>query len=210
MTNVEFFTKAFLAFFVVIGPINLMVIFAALTRGKSAREQRDIAVRANIIAFVILLFFAFFGSNLLSSSGISISALRSSGGLFLMVIAYKMIFDTANHGNEYGAEEAKEAKKAEDISVFPLATPLLAGAGAMSATILFASEAGGDVAKSALHILAFFLVLLISCISFIMSSRLQKILGATLLNIIARVMGILLAALAMQFILDGLHGAGVF
>ena len=210
MTNVEFFTKAFLAFFVVIGPIDLMVIFAALTRGKSAREQRGIAVRASIIAFVILLFFAFFGSALLSSIGISISALRASGGLFLMVIAYKMVFDTVHSGGEYGAEEAKEAKKAEDISVFPLATPLLAGAGSMSATILFASEAGDDVAKCALHILAFFLVLLISCISFIMSSRLQKILGATLLNIIARVMGIVLAALAMQFILDGLHGAGVF
>ena len=210
MANAEFFTKAFLAFFVVIGPIDLMVIFAALTRRKKPQEQRDIAVRSNVVAFVILLFFSLFGSALLSKVGISIPALKASGGLFLMVIAYKMIFDNDSHGSEYGEEEEKEAKKAEDVSVFPLATPLLAGAGSMSATILFASEAGDDISKHVLLILSFGLVLGIACIAFIMASRLQKFLGVTLVNIITRVMGILLAALAMQFVLDGLQGAGVF
>ena len=210
MTDLEFFIKAFVAFFVVIGPIDLMVIFTALTRGKNPKEQKAIAIRSNIIAFVILLFFALFGSALLSSVGISIAALKASGGLFLIMIAYKMVFDTGGNGADYGDDEAKEAKKADDVSVFPLATPLLAGAGSMSATILFTSEAGDDMSKHVILVFAFSLVLVIACIAFIMASRLQKFLGVTFVNIISRVMGIMLAALAMQFIFDGLHDAGVF
>ncbi len=210
MTNTEYFIKAFLAFFVIIGPIDLMVIFAALTRRKTVEEQVNIAVRSNLIAFAILLFFTIFGASLLSSVGISIAALKASGGFLLMVVAYKMIFDTDGHGSDYGEEEAKEAKEATDVTVFPLATPLLAGAGSMSATILFAAEAGDDISKQVLLIFSFGSVLLSAGILFVMASRMQKILGATLVNVITRVMGILLAALSLQFMLDGLHDAGVF
>ena len=210
MTNTEFFIKAFLAFFVIIGPIDLMVIFAALTRRKKPVEQRSIALKSTTIAFVILLFFTLFGSTLLSSVGISIFALKASGGFLLMVVAYKMVFDNDSHGSDYGDEEVAEAKTADDISVFPLATPLLAGAGAMSAAILFSAEAGSDVMKHLLLVTSFASVLLTAFILFVTASRLQKVLGATFVNVITRVMGILLAALALQFMLDGLHDAGVF
>ncbi|MGB1360932.1 MAG: MarC family protein [Alphaproteobacteria bacterium] len=208
--DMEFFIKVFSTYFVILGPIDLMVLFAILTRRKSRQVQKEIAFKGCHIAFWILLFFTFFGSWLVQSIGISISALKTSGGLLLMVVAYDMIFGSSGHSTDYGEDEQKEAQSTDDISVFPLATPLLAGAGAMSASILFSAESNGSTAKLLIVIISFTLVLVISYVLFVMASRLQKRVGVTFTNIITRVMGILLSALALQFIFDGLKQSGLF
>ncbi len=202
--NLEFLTKSFITFFVIIGPIDLMVIFTALTRKDSARDQKIIAFKANLVAFFILVAFTFLGSTILSSIGISIPALKASGGLLLMIVAYKMVFESDSHSSDYGDDEKMEAKTASDVYVFPLATPLIAGGGAMSVTILLSAGSEGGDFKSILVVLAFSGVLVVNYILFTLASRVQKILGPTLINIITRVMGILLAALSVQFIIDAL------
>lgn len=210
MTNSEIFIKAFTAFFVVMEPFQFIVIFAALAGNKTVEQKRKIAKKAITIAFFLLLFFTFFGSSLLSGLGISLAALRISGGFLLMIVACKMIFNTDQHKFDYGHGEKEEAAQTDNISVFPLAIPLIAGAGAISVTTLFSSEAHGNIVKYALVIISLTLVLSSIYACLVMSATLQKFLGKTFLNIITRVMGLLLAAMSVQFILDGLKNAGLF
>ncbi len=210
MTNFEFFIKVFFAYLVVVAPFNMMLIFSALTRNMRAEKQLSIAMKSNLIAFSILAVFVLLGADILRGAGISISALKISGGLLLLVVSHKMIFDSDHGNSDYGEEEKKEAQKSEDVSVFPLATPLLAGAGAISLSILFSAEAGADIVKNTLVIFSLGTVMFVSFLSFVMATKVQKLFGATLVNIITRVMGILLAALGIQFILDGLKNSGLF
>ena len=212
MTPIMFETGlvAFAAFFATIGPVDVAVIFAALTSHSTVSHRRTMAFRGTGIAAGILLLFALFGDPLLKYMGITLPALRIAAGILLLLLAIDMVFARTSGGRSTTETEAEEAEQKQDISVFPLATPLIAGPGAMGAAILLVAQAEGDRVLVAIVIGALAAVLVINLVLLFVAAQLQKLLGVTGLNVVARVMGILLAALAVQFILDGLGGSGLF
>lgn len=201
---------AFTTFFATIGPVDVAMLFAAMTASNSPAERRSIALRGSLIGFGILLIFCLFGRAGLELLGISLPALRTSGGILLLLMAIDMVFARPSGGTTTtGAETAEGVEKA-DISVFPLATPLIAGPGAMGAAVLLAANAEGDPKALALVIASLAAVIASTWILMRMASPLQKRLGVTGLQVVTRVVGVLLAALAVQFIFDGLRESGLF
>ncbi|HYM83418.1 MAG TPA: MarC family protein [Candidatus Dormibacteraeota bacterium] len=199
----DFAAKAFLTLFVVIDPIGLVPMFVALAGTRSPEAQELIARRAVLIAGVVLLGFGVVGGPLLAYLGISVEALRIAGGILLFMIALDMVF--ARFRRETRAEEA-EARSREDISVFPLAIPLIAGPGALATMLILASEAGGD-AVSYLGVLVSAVLVLIAAYVFLrLSGRITRLLRQTGVNVVTRVLGLVLAALAVQYVVDGLAG----
>ena len=192
-----------------IGPIGVSAMFAALTVSSSARERRSMAVRGIIIAGVILLGFALIGEYLLTGLGISLAALRISGGILLLLIGIDKVFARSNSGSATITAERQEAESKDDISVFPLATPLLAGPGSMGATMLLMADAKGNLSQQATLVAALVAFLLLTLFALLSASKLQKLLGVTGMHVIGRVMGVLLSALAVQFILDGIAQSGL-
>ena len=205
----ELAALAFTTFFATIGPIGVSAMFAALTVTANARARRSMAVRGTIIAAGILLAFALIGEYLLSGLGISLAALRISGGILLLLIGIDKVFARSNSGSSTISAERQEAESKEDISVFPLATPLLAGPGSMGATMLLMADAKGDLGHQATVVAALVAMLLLTLLALLSASKLQKMLGVTGMHVVGRVMGVLLSALAVQFILDGIAQSGL-
>ena len=206
---IELAGLAFTTFFATISPISVAAMFAALTASADAEMRRSMAFRGTVIAAAILLAFALLGEYLLTGLGISLAALRISGGILLLLIGIDKVFARSSNGASTTAAEQQEAEIKEDISVFPLATPLLAGPGAMGATILLMADVKGNLAHQATVITALLAILLITLVSLLFASKLQKLLGVTGMHVVGRVMGVLLAALAVQFILDGIAQSGL-
>jgi multiple antibiotic resistance protein len=201
---------AFATFFATIGPLDVAAIFAALTANASQQHKRTMALRGTFIAAVILVLFALVGEKLLATLGITLAALRTAGGILLLLIGIDMVFARESGGVSTTDEEEQEAASKQDISVFPIATPLIAGPGAMGAAILLMADAEGDVTLQAVVIGALLLVLLLTLVSLLLASQIHKFLGVTGMHVISRVMGILLAALAVQFIFDGIGQSNIF
>lgn len=201
---------AFATFFATIGPIDVAAIFAALTPHATLKRKRIMALRGTLIASAILILFALAGEWLLAALGISLAALRTSGGILLLLIGIDMVFARDSGGTTTTSEETQEAVLKQDISVFPIATPLIAGPGAMGAAILLMADAEGNFSQQIAVIAALSLVLLLTLIALLLASRINKLLGVTGMHVISRVMGILLAALAVQFIFDGISKSGLF
>ncbi|HTJ56702.1 MAG TPA: MarC family protein [Devosiaceae bacterium] len=200
---------ALTTFFATVGPADLALVFAALTSRNTAAERRVFALRGILVAGAILLFFAVFGSALLAIFGISLPALRTAGGALLFLISIDMVFARHSGGTGTTSEEEAEAKTRADISVFPLAMPLIAGPGAISATILLISGAEGDDLKIAAVVAALLLILALSYVAMLAAIPIQRLLGLTGLAVVSRVVGVLLAALSVQFIFDGIKGSGL-
>jgi multiple antibiotic resistance protein len=200
---------AFTTFFATIGPPDVAALFAALTTENSAKERRAIALRGTLIAAGVLLFFALFGDFVLTYFGITLAALRTAGGILLLLIAIDMVFARPSGGTTTTREETAEAVAKQDISVFPLATPLIAGPGAIGAAILLVADAQGEKLLIAVVIAALVAVLALTFALMLMASQVQKLLGVTGLHVISRVIGVLLAALAVQFIFDGIQASGL-
>ncbi len=200
---------AFTTFFATISPIDVAALFAALTSQDSAAERRAMAIKGCLIAAGILLVFALFGDFLLERLSISLPALRTAGGILLLLIAIDMVFARHSGGSSTTHEEENEASGKKDISVFPLATPLIAGPGAMGAAILLVANTEGDILAETVVIAVMLGVILLTFLSLLMASQIQKLLGITGLNVVARVVGVLLAALAVQFIFDGIGNSGL-
>ena len=199
------FITAFVTLFVIIDPIGLFPIFVSLTQGVPQRERRKIAIRACVTAFVILSIFAFLGEAVLGGIGISMPAFRIAGGILLFLTALDMLFERRTKRREDQAEEAEE--DFPDPSIFPLAIPLLSGPGAITSVILLAGQDTGiQTTLSVLAVAA--LVLAIVFTLFLTASALERLLGRTGITVITRLLGMLLAALAVQFILDGLKNFG--
>jgi len=207
LATVEFGVRALFTLFVVIDPAGLVPVFVSLTGGRSAQVQAGIARRAVVIAGAVLLSFAIVGGPLLAYLGISVSALRIAGGILLFRIAVDMVF--AKFRRETPEEEA-EARAKEDISVFPLAIPLITGPGALASVLILAAEAGGDPSLFALVLGAASIVLLVAYVFLRVSTRLARLLGHTGINVVTRVLGLILAALAVQYVADGLIGLDLF
>ncbi len=201
---------AFTTFFAVIGPIDITVIFAAMTHDSTAQEKRAMAFRGCFIASIILVCFAFIGEIMLTTLGISLAALKVSGGVLLLLIAIDMVFARTSGGTSTTKEENKEAIGKKDISVFPLATPLIAGPGSMGATILLMANHQDDLSSRFVVVGAFLSVILLTLILLMLADKVHKILGVTGMHVISRVFGVLLSALAIQFMIDGLLQSGLF
>jgi len=203
----EFGARALLTLFVVIDPAGLVPVFISLAGTRTPQVQANIARRAVLIAGVVLLSFAVVGGPLLGYLGISVFALRVAGGILLFRIAMDMVF--AQFRRETPEEEA-EARAKEDISVFPLAIPLISGPGALASVLILGAEARGDPQLSALVLGAAAIVLFVAYLALRGSTRLAGILGQTGINVVTRVLGLILAALAVQYVVDGLIGLDLF
>jgi multiple antibiotic resistance protein len=200
---------AFTTMFATISPISVSAMFAALTVSADSRARRAMAMRGTAIATGILLGFALLGEYLLTGLGISLAALRISGGILLLLIGIDKVFARSDSGATTNKAERKEAEIKEDISVFPLATPLMAGPGAMGAIILLMANVKHSLVLQSLVIAALLAIMLLTLVSLLFASKLQKLLGVTGMHVVGRVMGVLLAALAVQFILDGIGQSGL-
>ena len=197
---------AFVTLFVVIDPIGLTPIFIALTRGATARDRRFIALRALGIAAGLLTLFGLFGLQVLAVFGITMPAFRIAGGLLLFLTALDMLFERRAQRRRDQSEPALDP--AEDPSVFPLATPLIAGPGAMAAMILLAGQAREPLDLLTVH-LVMVAVLAVVFALFLAAGMLERVFGETGINVLTRLLGMLLAALAVQFVLDGLADVGL-
>ncbi|TNJ38518.1 MarC family protein [Chlorobaculum thiosulfatiphilum] len=200
---------SFATFFATIGPVDLAAIFAALTPYHAAGERRLLAFRAVSIASGILLFFAFGGMTLLGWLGISLAALRISGGILLLVLAISMVFGKDGGDRRSSEKETLEAMQKKDIAVFPLAMPLIAGPASTGAAVLLMAGAKGHPLEQAAVIVGMMAVLGLTLLLFMAASGVQRVLGVTGLHVISRMAGLLLAALAVQFMLDGISESGV-
>ena len=201
----QLFISAFITLFVVIDPPGCAPIYAGLTKGASPAQSRNMAIRASVIAFVILLVFALFGQDLLAALHIELDAFRMAGGLMLFWIAWEMVFEKRTQRREERAERAAR-EHVEDVSVFPMAMPMLAGPGAIAAVMLLQNEAEG-LEESLVVLGALVAVLLLTMVALIAAGPLIKLLGERVEAVITRLLGVLLAALAAQYVIDGLRGA---
>ena len=198
-----FFITAFVTLFVIIDPIGLTPLFVALTQGMTAEARRAIAIRACMIAALILSLFGVFGEALLGFVGISMPAFRIAGGVLLFLTALDMLFERRSKRREGQADE----EEGPDPSVFPLAIPLIAGPGAIASVILLAGQNPGPAGLAA-TLAVMVGVLLIVLVLFLLAGLLERALGKTGINVVTRLLGMLLAALSVQFVLDGLRAFG--
>ena len=201
---IELFSSAFLTLLVIIDPPGCAPIFASLTGQASAVERRRMAIRSCVIAWFILVFFALFGEWLLSHMGISLSAFRLAGGIMLFMIALDMVFERRTERREERAEEIKGTPEAEDISVFPMAIPMIAGPGSIASIMLLNARADG-LEESLVVLGAMTAVILLTMIALLAAGPIMRFVGAKIEAMITRILGVILAALAVQFVLDGLE-----
>ncbi|MEM1373031.1 MAG: MarC family protein [Pseudomonadota bacterium] len=200
--DAAFYVTAFATLFVIIDPIGLAPLFVALTQGMAPRARRAIGLRACLVAFAILLLFGIVGESVLTFIGISLPAFRIAGGALLFLTALDMLFERRQERRDGQAETRA------DPSVFPLAIPLIAGPGAIATMILLTGQVEGDVAATAGIFAVMSGVIGITLVLFLAGGLLERALGRTGINIVTRLLGMLLAALAVQFILTGLSDAG--
>ncbi|MFT7145923.1 MAG: multiple antibiotic resistance protein [Yoonia sp.] len=207
MTEIPALIAAFTTLFIIIDPPGLAPVFIALTQGMGPAQRRAIATRAVLVATALMMVFLLLGEAVLGFIGISMDAFRIAGGILLFLTALDMLFQRRQARREDNAAEG-QAEHHDDPSVFPLALPLIVGPGAITTVILLAGQSQGaaDLGAIAGVIVA---VLAIVMLAFIAAPAIERALGKTGLNIVTRVLGMLLAALAVQFVLDGLRGFGI-
>lgn len=206
MVLTELFLSAFVTLFVVIDPPGCAPIYAGLTKGATPQQARSMALRATWIAAIILLIFALFGQQLLGALHIELDSFRIAGGLMLFFIAFDMVFEKRTQRREERAEKIAATPEIEDVSVFPMAMPMLAGPGAIAAVMLLMNEAEGwPEMFEVLGALA--AVLAITAAALVAAGPLIRLLGDKVEAVITRLLGVLLAALAAQYVIDGLKGS---
>ena len=200
---IELFSSVLVTFLVIIDPPGCAPIFASLTRGTSAAHRRAMAIRSSLIAWAILMFFALLGRPMLHALGISLGSFRIAGGIMLFMIALDMVFERRTQCREKRAEEIEGTPEAEDISVFPMAIPMITGPGSIASAMLWVSRAD-DTLQVAIVLAAITAVMLITMVTLLAAGPLMRLIGEKLEAMITRILGVILAALAAQFIVDGL------
>jgi multiple antibiotic resistance protein len=202
---------AFATFFATVGPVEAAVLFAGFCSGFNRWGRLAISFKAVGIATCIILFFALFGTAILGALGVTFPALQAAGGVILGVIAIDMIFEARIGGSTISQPESAEARtKSDDIAVFPLATPILAGPGSMSAAMLLMANAKGNLAGQLSIIAALFTVMAITLVLMLAAQELREWIGITAQRVVMRVFGVLLAAIAVQSLFDGIAASGIF
>lgn len=199
----EAFISAFISLFVIVDPIGIAPVFAGLTQGATDSHRRNMAIKGTIVGTLILVFFALAGKPFLNALGISMDGLRVAGGIMLFIIALEMVFEKRTERKQESAEKLDEYF--EDISVFPVALPLLAGPGAIATIMLTMSNYEENFAAQAAILGALALVMLTTLIVFFTATKVMDWLGPTVNAVLTRLLGVILAALSCQFILDGLR-----
>jgi multiple antibiotic resistance protein len=199
----DFLKAAFVTMLVTIDPPGLAPVFISLTLGMSKTDKREVALRAVLIAFAILAAFAFGGGALMDALGISIPAFRIAGGLLLFYIAFEMIFELRSQRERGLASDAVAIDHVRNIAAFPLAIPLTSGPGSITATILLAGRANGNWQMLAGLMAIIAVVMLLCYLAFRLSEQIARLLGTTGNLVLSRMLGVVLAALAVQFVVDG-------
>jgi multiple antibiotic resistance protein len=211
MFETAIFISAFTTLFVIIDPPGCAPIFATLTKGTTRKHQKTMAFKSVGIAAFILIGFAFVGEWLFGKLGISLDALRIAGGIMLFIIGLNMVFEKRTEKREDRAEEAlEEIEDPEDISVFPMGIPMIAGPGTMATLLIMMKSLPEGVSNQMGQIAiiaALISVLIITLITFLVAGPLMKLMGKSFTDVLTRVLGVLLATLAAQFIIDGVRGA---
>jgi multiple antibiotic resistance protein len=200
---IELFSSALITFLVIIDPPGCAPIFASLTRGAPAAHRRAMALRSSLIAWGILMFFALLGRPMLHTLGISLASFRIAGGILLFYIAVDMIFERRTERREKRAHEIEGTPEAEDISVFPMAIPMITGPGSIASAMLWVSRAEGPIEVITV-LAAITVVMMITAVTLLAAGPLMRMIGEKVEAMITRILGVILAALAAQFVVDGL------
>ncbi len=200
---IELFGSALVTFLVIIDPPGCAPIFASLTRGAPDAQRRAMAIRSSLIAWIILMFFALLGKPMLHALGISLASFRIAGGILLFYIAVDMIFERRTERRTKRAEAIERTPEIEDISVFPMAMPMIAGPGSIASAMLWVSRAESPV-HVAVVLAAITTVMLITVATLLAAGPLMRLIGDKVEAAITRILGVILAALAAQFVVDGL------
>ena len=203
---IELYVSALITFFVVIDPPGCAPIFASLTAGVDAANRRAMAIRSVFVATIILLVFAIFGEDLLGSLGISLDAFRIAGGIMLFLIALEMVFEKRTERREARADDVKASPEHEDISIFPMAIPMIAGPGSIASVMLLMARSQG-IEQSLVVLGALATILVLTLVMLLLAGPLMKFLGYRIEAMITRILGVLLAALAAQFVIDGVKAS---
>ena len=200
---IELFGSALVTFLVIIDPPGCAPIFAGLTRGTPAVHRRAMAVRSSFIAWAILMFFALLGKPMLHALGISLASFRIAGGIMLFMIALDMVFERRTQRREVRAQSIEGTPEADDISVFPMAIPMISGPGSIASAMLWVSRAD-DAAQVLTVLAAITVVILITLVCLLAAGPMMRLIGERIEAMITRILGVILAALAAQFVVDGL------
>ena len=200
---IELYISSLITFFVVIDPPGCAPIYAGLSASASAEQKRAMAIRAVGVSALILFVFALFGEALLKGLGISLASFRIAGGIMLFLIALEMVFEKRTERREDRAAKVASDPAAEDVSIFPMAMPMIAGPGSIASVMLLMSRNSG-IERSLVVLGAMVTILLLTLVALLAAGPIMRILGAKIEAVITRLLGVLLAALAVQFVLDGL------
>lgn len=201
---IELYLSALVTFFVVIDPPGCAPIYAGLTHGATPAHRRSMAIRAVVVAAIILFVFAAVGEAMLKALGVSLSAFRIAGGIMLFLIALEMVFEKRTERREDRAAKIAQSPEVEDVSIFPMAMPMIAGPGSIASVMLMMSRNHG-LEKVAVVLAALATILALTLVALLAAGPLMRLLGARIEAVITRILGVLLGALAVQFVIDGIR-----
>ena len=199
------FLENFVLIFVAIDPISLLPIFATFTQGLNQKDLRTLCLRTGLTAFIILLVFWIFGSQILQLMGININSFRIVGGMFLMIIAYQMVFLQRQQSREETAEKAIDNEALSSLATFPLAIPLIAGPGAITIIVLLSEKSGDSINSHLVGFSPIFIIILLTILSLWISGKIAEKLTVSVLSVLQRTFGLLLGALAIEFVIQGIR-----
>ena len=198
------FIESTILMFVAIDPISLVPIFAGLTSGLNQHQVKSIYIRASIVSLIVLSIFWLFGNAILDAMNISMDSFRIIGGLFLIVIAFQMVFDQRQTRRQSTVDTAIDDETIQSIAIFPLSIPLIAGPGAMATSLLISKETYISVLDGFISYLPILIAVLFATIAMWLSAKLSSKLGPTVITVVQKIFGLLLGALAIEFVIDGI------
>ena len=201
------FIESTILMFVAIDPISLVPIFAGLTTGLNNDQIRSIYIRASIVSLVVLSSFWLFGTAILEVMNISMDSFRIIGGLFLIVIAFQMVFEQRQERRQNTADTAVDDETIKSIAIFPLSIPLIAGPGAMATSLLLSKESYVNLTDAAISYLPILVVIFMATLAMWLSSKLASKLGPTIITVVQKIFGLLLGALAIEFVIEGIRNS---
>ena len=201
------FLESTILMFVAIDPISLVPIFAGLTSGLNKTQVRSIYLRASFVSLLVLSSFWLFGNAILDVMNISMDSFRIIGGLFLIVIAFQMVFEQRQRRRQNTADTAIDDETIKSIAIFPLSIPLIAGPGAMATSLLLSKESYLSIADAMVSYLPILVVMLMALLAMWLSSQLASKLGPTIITVVQKIFGLLLGALAIEFVIEGIRNS---
>ena len=202
---IKLFLENFVLIFIAIDPISLLPIFASFTQGLNRKDLMTLCLRTGLTVFMILLIFWIFGTQLLNLMGISINSFKIAGGMFLLFIAYEMLFEKRQQRRKETAEKAMDDEALTSLATFPLAIPLIAGPGAITIAMLLSEKSTQSISFQLIGFSPVFIIILLTVLSIWISGRITEKLPSSVLGVLQRVFGLLLGALAIEFIIQGLR-----